>query len=81
MKPGFGSMSKKKQRKIASMGGKAQGKHNNPGNFANDPTRASIAGRLGGKAQGRHSNPANFANNVRLAIRAGRKRHKRTKDY
>lgn len=29
-------------------GGKAQGKHNNPGNFANDRKKASEAGRKGG---------------------------------
>lgn len=29
-------------------GGKAQGKHNNPGNFANDRAKARRAGRKGG---------------------------------
>lgn len=32
---GFASMDEDKQREIASQGGQAQGKENNPGNFAN----------------------------------------------
>jgi uncharacterized protein len=32
-------------------GGKAQGKHNNPANFANDPDKAKKAGRKGGSAR------------------------------
>jgi general stress protein YciG len=32
-------------------GGKSQGKHNNPGNFANNPDRARIAGRKGGQSK------------------------------
>ena len=45
---GFASMDEGKQREIASKGGRSQGKENNPGNFANDPQRASEAGRKGG---------------------------------
>lgn len=45
---GFASMDEKKQREIASKGGQSQGKENNPGNFANDPARAALAGRTGG---------------------------------
>lgn len=41
---GFSSMDKNKQREIASEGGRASG-----GNFANDPKRASEAGRKGGQ--------------------------------
>lgn len=40
---GFASMSKEKQREIASKGGKASG-----GNFKNDPARAARAGQKGG---------------------------------
>ena len=47
---GFASMDRETQRRIASMGGKSQGKENNPGNFANNPTRAAAAGRKGGQA-------------------------------
>lgn len=47
-KQGFASMDAEKQRKIASMGGKSQGKDNNPGNFANDPAKAKRAGHEGG---------------------------------
>ncbi len=43
-------MDKELQRKIASKGGKSQGKENNPGNFANNPERASVAGRKGGQS-------------------------------
>lgn len=43
---GFASMSEDKQRRIASMGGKASG-----GNFRNDPQRASEAGKKGAAAQ------------------------------
>ena len=46
---GFASMSKKKQSEIASMGGHAQGKENNPANFANDKKKASDAGKKGGE--------------------------------
>lgn len=49
-KRGFAAMDKEKQRAIASKGGQSQGKRNNPGNFANDPDRASRAGRKGGSA-------------------------------
>lgn len=48
-KRGFASMNKDKQKVIASMGGKSQGKKINPGNFANNPQRAVEAGRKGGK--------------------------------
>lgn len=43
---GFASMDKSKQSEIASRGGKASG-----GNFANDPQRASEAGKKGAEAQ------------------------------
>lgn len=43
-------MDEDKQREIASKGGRSQGKENNPGNFANDPQRASEAGRKGGSS-------------------------------
>jgi general stress protein YciG len=43
---GFASMDEDKQREIASKGGKASG-----GNFANDPQRASEAGKKGAAAQ------------------------------
>ena len=33
-------------------GGKAQGKHNNKGNFANDPEKARRAGKKGGTSSG-----------------------------
>jgi general stress protein YciG len=49
---GFAGMDEDKQREIASRGGQSQGKENNPGNFANDPARASEAGRRGGEARG-----------------------------
>ena len=42
-KRGFASMDPRKQREIASKGGKASG-----GNFANDRKKASEAGRKGG---------------------------------
>jgi len=37
------------QREIARKGGESQGKENNPGNFANDPEKASEAGKKGGQ--------------------------------
>jgi general stress protein YciG len=43
---GFAGMDEEEQRRIASEGGKASG-----GNFANDPQRASEAGRKGAEAQ------------------------------
>ncbi|HEV7449117.1 MAG TPA: KGG domain-containing protein [Candidatus Paceibacterota bacterium] len=46
---GFAGMSEDKRRQIASKGGKAQGKGNNPGNFANNREKAVTAGRLGGQ--------------------------------
>jgi general stress protein YciG len=48
---GFAGMDEEKQREIASKGGQSQGRENNPGNFANDPERASEAGRKGGGAR------------------------------
>lgn len=45
---GFASMSKERLREVTSLGGKSQGKHNNPGNFANDVEKAKRAGRKGG---------------------------------
>jgi general stress protein YciG len=47
-KRGFAAMSDKEQKEIASKGGHAQGKENNPGNFANDPEKARAAGKKGG---------------------------------
>jgi len=47
---GFAGMDPEQQRRIASKGGRSQGKENNPGNFANDPARASEAGRKGGQS-------------------------------
>jgi hypothetical protein len=49
-KRGFAAMDEDKQREIASKGGRSQGKENNSGNFANDPQRASEAGRKGGSS-------------------------------
>lgn len=46
---GFASMDPKKRREIASKGGRAQGKKDNPANFANDPDKASAAGEKGGQ--------------------------------
>ena len=43
---GFASMDPDKQKEIASKGGQASG-----GNFANDPSRASKAGKKGAEAQ------------------------------
>ncbi len=54
-KRGFGSMDEAKQRKIASMGGKSQGKDTNPANFSNDRKRASEAGKRGGENSHRSS--------------------------
>lgn len=48
-KRGFAGMDTEEQREIASKGGQSQGKENNPGNFANDPQKASEAGRVGGE--------------------------------
>jgi uncharacterized protein len=45
---GFASMPKEKVQKIASEGGRSQGKENNPGNFANDREKAKRAGAEGG---------------------------------
>jgi general stress protein YciG len=45
---GFAAMDPEKQREIASMGGRSQGKENNSGNFANDPEKARRAGQEGG---------------------------------
>ncbi len=54
---GFAGMSEDKQREIASKGGHAQGKENNPGNFANDRQKAQEAGSEGGKHS--HGNSSN----------------------
>jgi len=51
---GFASMDQATQREIASKGGHAQGRANNPGNFANDRDKAREAGRKGGEAHGSH---------------------------
>jgi general stress protein YciG len=37
--------------KAGRLGGKSQGKTNNPGNFANDPQKARRAGRKGGSSK------------------------------
>lgn len=52
---GFAAMNEDKQHDIASKGGKAQGKENNPGNFANDKKKASEAGKRGGESSHRNS--------------------------
>lgn len=53
---GFASMDEKTQHDIASKGGHAQGKYNNPGNFANRPKAdAQQAGRSGGSKSRRTS--------------------------
>lgn len=54
-KQGFASMSPDRQREIASMGGRSQGKANNPGNFANDIGKAKRAGTAGGSKSRRTS--------------------------
>jgi len=54
-KQGFASMSPDRQREIASMGGRSQGKKNNPGNFANDVSKAKRAGQEGGSKSRRNS--------------------------
>jgi general stress protein YciG len=46
---GFAGMSQEKRRAIASKGGQAQGKDNNPGNFANNHEKAVAAGQKGGQ--------------------------------
>jgi general stress protein YciG len=48
-KQGFASMHPNRVITIARMGGKAQGAHNNPGNFKNDPDKARRAGQAGGR--------------------------------
>lgn len=48
---GFASMDSQRRREIASLGGRSQGKQNNPGNFANDRRKAAEAGRKGGSAR------------------------------
>ena len=53
------------QDKTGQQGGTAQ---NNPGNFANDPERASEAGQKGGQVSG-----GNFANDPQRASEAGQK--------
>lgn len=46
---GFAQMDEDKLREIASKGGQAQGKENNPVNFAKDKTKARRVGKKGGK--------------------------------
>lgn len=48
-KRGFASMDEEQQRAIASKGGSAS-----PGNFKNDPKRASEAGKKGGRSRARN---------------------------
>jgi general stress protein YciG len=52
-KRGFAAMTPETQRAIASVGGKAQGKGNNSGNFFHNRERARDAGRRGGMAKRR----------------------------
>jgi uncharacterized protein len=47
-KRGFASMNSERRKEIAAKGGRSQGKHNNPSNFANNPKRAAQAGAKGG---------------------------------
>ena len=63
---GFASMDEKKQKEIASKGGKASG-----GNFANDPRRAAEAGREGGHSV--RPEERSFSKDRELASEAGRK--------
>ncbi len=56
---GFAAMDSDMQREIASKGGQAQGKENNPGNFANDRRKASEAGRKGGQARAKDQSNLN----------------------
>ena len=53
---GFASMDEEEQRKIASEGGKSQGKESNLANFANDREKAKEAGEEGGKQRGDSDN-------------------------
>lgn len=55
---GFAVMDRDLQRKIASKGGKAQGKHNNSGNFANNREKAREAGKKGGHSTRGHKSSA-----------------------
>ncbi len=50
------SMNEDKQREQTSKNGQSSGKENNPGNFANDPKRASEAGKMGGENSKADSN-------------------------
>lgn len=43
---------RKDTQEMASKGGQSQGQENNPGNFANDPQKASQAGKKGGRNSG-----------------------------
>ena len=45
---GLASADEDTRERVASEGGQAQGKENNPGNFANDREKASQAGKKGG---------------------------------
>ncbi|HEU5121214.1 MAG TPA: KGG domain-containing protein [Candidatus Saccharimonadales bacterium] len=51
---GFASMDESQQKEAASKGGRAQGAENNPANFANDPEKASRAGKKGGQQSSRN---------------------------
>lgn len=57
VKRGFAAMDPQKQRIIARLGGQSQGQENNPGNFANDPEKASRAGQKGGRSRNRNARP------------------------
>jgi general stress protein YciG len=48
-KRGLASASKQTRERVSSMGGRSQGQHNNPANFANDQEKASRAGAEGGR--------------------------------
>ena len=52
IKRGFAALDEEQRREIASLGGKSQGRQNNPGNFANDRQKAVEAGRKGGQSRG-----------------------------
>ena len=50
---GFASMDPERHREVAAKGGRSQGKHSNPGNFAHDRARAVKAGTKGGRVKKR----------------------------
>ena len=72
-KRGLALLSPERLKEITSNAGKSQGKWNNPGNFANRPGAACLAGAKGGSRQGKEVNPGNFANDPQRAAELGRK--------